>query len=469
MIEELAFVPALEQARRIAAREVSSRELTEMYLARIDRLDPALNAYVHRLDERALELAAQKDAATLRGDELPALHGVPVAIKELSFLAGAPATFASRAMADNLATFDSNPIARLKGAGMVPLGKTNAPEFGTVPYTEPDLFGVCRNPWDLERTPGGSSGGAAAALAAGLCPIAHGSDGGGSLRIPASATGLFTIKPSRGRISNGPLVSSLGMDLTTDGVISRTVADTAALLDVMSGYEPGDASAAPPPTRPYANEVGAAGGLLRVGVVTAPPIGDYAGPVAAALDAMRVALEELGHTVVEVDLPVPEEVMVAFETVWYAMLASQPLDTELFEPRNAHLVGLGRATSAAQAYGAEFRMGQFVREFVGRLHHGLDLLAFPVLTQLPRRIGFHDELSHDEHRHELRATVGATPLVNAAGLPAASVPIHWDPASGLPVGVQLVARYAEEATLVRICSHLELARPWAGRRPPGCV
>jgi Asp-tRNA(Asn)/Glu-tRNA(Gln) amidotransferase A subunit family amidase len=234
----------------------------------------------------------------------------------------------------------------------VPLGKTNAPELGTTPWTEPDLFGPCRNPWDPGRTPGGSSGGAAAALAAGLCPASNGSDGGGSIRIPAAACGVFGLKPTRDRISNGPLLGSFGFELSTRGPITRTVTDAALLLGVMAGAEPGDPGLLPEPARPWTDEVGADPGRLRVGIFAASPFGHLAPPV----------------------------------------------DPE-------------------------------------------DAWAFA------------------------KDLVGATPMVNATGQPAAAIPIHWDPETGLPVGVQLVGRFADEATVLRVAAQLEAARPWADRRP----
>ncbi|MDX1619632.1 MAG: amidase [Nitriliruptorales bacterium] len=466
--DSLPFASAAELARLIADREVSAAELTQLYLERIERYDGDLNAFVHRMDEQALEVAELKDRHTIEGSELPPLHGVPVSIKELAFLEGAPATMATKAMADNIATFDTNIVGRLKQAGMVPIGKTNAPELGSVPYTEPDLFGPCRNPWDLERTPGGSSGGGAAALAAGLCPVSQASDGGGSIRIPASATGLYGLKPSRFRVSGAPLVGSFAMDLSTAGMLTRTVSDSAVLLDLISGYVPGDPGAAPPPPEPFGALVGRDPEQQRIGILTESPVASYSPPAHVALEAMANALEQAGHELVEVTIEVPGHVINAFELIWAAGVASLPFPAEALEPLNAWLTERGTHASAAEVYAAEFQLSAYVRQLVGRFHTEFDLLAFPVLTQLPPRIGEHDGLGDAKSTWDANVDlVGATPMVNATGQPAASVPIHWDDESGLPVGVQLVGRYADEATVLQVSRQLEEVAPWRDRVPPG--
>ncbi len=232
-ITGLAFLPATEQARLVRDREVSAVELAELYLERIDRLDPELNSFVTVCGDEALEAARAADAST---DERP-FRGVPIAVKDLTATAGIRTTYSSRAFADNVPDFDTAVVRRLREAGFVILGKTNTPEFGTVAFTESELNGDTRNPWNTGLTPGGSSGGAAAALAAGLIPLAHGTDGGGSIRIPASCCGVFGLKPSRGRVSTAPFPSLEG--LSTSGPITRSVADAAALLDVLSGLRAG--------------------------------------------------------------------------------------------------------------------------------------------------------------------------------------------------------------------------------------
>ena len=253
---ELAFLPATEQARLVRDREISAVELAELYLERIARLDPELNSFVTARGAEALEDARAADSSESRGP----FHGVPIAVKDLTATKGIRTTYSSRAFTDNVPDFDTAVVRRLREAGFVILGKTNTPEFGTVAFTESELNGATRNPWNPERTPGGSSGGAAAALAAGLIPVAHGTDGGGSIRIPASCCGVFGLKPSRGRVSTAPFPSLEG--LSTSGPITRTVADAAAFLDVLAGYEPGDPWWAPPPERPFAEEPGTSPCLL---------------------------------------------------------------------------------------------------------------------------------------------------------------------------------------------------------------
>ncbi|MGH3442463.1 MAG: amidase [Nitriliruptorales bacterium] len=463
---DLAFAAATEQARLVRESEVSSRELVELYLRRIDARNGDLNAYVHVFADQARELAAVKDDATAGGDELPPFHGVPIAIKELNFLDGFPATLATKSMAQFVAPFDDEVIARLKRAGVVPLGKTNAPELGTVPYTEPELFGASRNPWNLAHTPGGSSGGAAAALAAGLCPAAQGSDGGGSIRIPSSNCGLFGLKPTRDRVSNGPLFGDHAFGLVTNGVLTRTVADAAAFLDVVAGHSPGDPGLLPPPERPFQEEMKADPGRLRVGVATANPFREPAAEVLAAVDDARTLLEELGHDTFDVDVAVPEEVVAAFERLWWALIASQPLPPDTLEPLNRWMVEQGRGTSAADYLAAQFQLQLYTRTMAGRFHHEFDVLLTPVLSELPLRVGELDGLEPPAAWERIRAYACYTPIQNASGQPAASVPLHWDRATGLPVGIQLVGRFADEVTLLRLSARLEEARPWADRRPP---
>lgn len=462
----LAFASVTELAGLVARREVASVELVQLFLDRIDRLDGELNSYVHLLAEDALAQAEAKDGETASGAALPPLHGVPVAIKELSLLAGAPATMAARALSGMVSPVDSASVAALKRAGAIPLGKTNAPEFGTVPYTEPELYGPCRNPWNTDHTPGGSSGGSAAAVAAGLAPVAEASDGGGSIRIPASATGLVGLKPSRFRISSAPLTASFSLDLATNGSVTRTVTDTALLLDLMSGYVPGDPAAAPPPVRPFVDEVGAPPGGLRIGVLEEGPFGAYASPVGEAVARTRELLEEVGHRVEPVTVALPDQVVEAFGRVWMSIVASHPVPTDRLEPFNAWLAERGRDIDAATLYAAEFRLGTYARWFSARFHTDFDLLLLPVLTQLPPSVGSIASLPPQEAWDRAVELVGLTPVMNASGQPSISLPVHRDADTGLPVGVQLVAPYAGEATLLQVAAQLEDRVRWHEARPP---
>jgi amidase len=294
----LMFRPATELARMVRSGEISATELVQTSLERIEELNPGLNAFVQVDAERALATAER----IAPGDERP-FAGVPVAIKNNRPVQGLRLTYGCSLMADYVSDYDHNVTRRLKEAGFVIIGTTTLPEYGILPTSEARLFGPTRNPWDLERTPGGSSGGAAAAVTAGMVPVAHGNDGGGSVRIPAACCGLVGLKPTRGRISAAPELgdSSLGID----GMLTRTVADTAAILDVLAGYEPGDATWAPPPSEPFAASAERAPGRLRIATTTLPPVPDaVVDPMCArAVDEAAALLRSLGHEVEEVDPP----------------------------------------------------------------------------------------------------------------------------------------------------------------------
>jgi amidase len=459
---DLAFLPATQQAELIRRREVSSSELVELYLERIARIDPQVNAFV---TVRPEEARAEAQAADAAAPEAP-FHGVPIAVKDLTATKGVRTTYSSRAYAEYVPDFDAAVVRRLRDAGFVILGKTNTPEFGTTAFTESDLNGVTRNPWDLERTPGGSSGGAAAALAAGLLPVAHGSDGGGSIRIPASCCGLFGLKPSRGRVSAAPFGSLEG--LSTAGPLSRSVADAAALLDVMSGYEPGDPWWAPPPERPFSDEVGDPPGRLRIASTTAPPMevaveADCAAALAAAADL----LADLGHDVVEATPPWAEDdIGLAFISVWQVGPALQPVDDlSLLTPLNRELVELAQSTPAAEYGRTVARLQAFARRVVA-FWEDVDLVLTPTLALPPVPIGWQDAAKGAVP--QLLRNVEFTPftaVANLTGLPAMSLPLHWS-ADGLPVGVHVIGPPAGDALLLRLAAQVEAATPWAGRRPP---
>ncbi len=459
VVDELAFATATEQAELVRRRQVSPVELVETYLERIERLEPQLNAYV--------TVCAEEARASARGAEAePAerpFHGVPLPIKDLNETAGVRTTFSCRAYADYVPTFDGAVVRRLKDAGFILLGKTNTPEFGSTAVTESELNGACRNPWDTARTPGGSSGGAAAAVAAGLAPAAQGSDGGGSIRIPASCCGLVGIKPARGRVSPAPYGGLEG--LSTSGPIARTVGDAAALLDVMQGYETGDPYWAAPPGRPFAEEVGSDPGRLRIAFTTTPPIDVPVDPACvAAADAAARLLGELGHDVEEAR---PDwtgaDLMKTFARAWAVAPALYTDDLSQLEPLNRMLAESARATSSVDYVKATARLRELSRRFV-RFWDDYDLLLTPTLAQLPVEIG---AIASGEPADQFRKAAAFTPftaVVNVTGLPAISLPLAWSD-EGLPVGVQLIGRPADEATLFRLSAQLEQARPWRGRRP----
>jgi amidase len=462
---ELVFTSATEQSRLIRDGEVSSRELVELYLERIERLDDQLGSYVEVLADRARADAAVADERTVSDEELGPLHGVPVSIKDLHFLAGCRLTMGTRSWAAFVSPVDEYSVARLLTAGAVPLGKTNVPEFGTIAHTETSLLGRCATPWDLRRNAGGSSGGAAAALAAGLCALSQGSDGGGSIRIPAAINGLVGLKPARDRISNGPVLGEIGFGLATSGALTRTVADAALALDVMAGYEVGDPGIAPVPPRPWTVELEAPVGQLRVGISRSTPSVPEVlhRSVRDALDATAGHLEALGHEVVEFEFPVPEEAADHVLTMWAASLASQPFDPATYEPVNAWLYEVGQQRSAAAVAAAQFQLQLFSRTVIGATAH-LDALLLPVLTGPSRPNGHYDGWDGEAVFRDQTAFVGMTPLANITGQPAISLPIHHDAQVG-PVGVQFVGRPWDEAGLLRLAAQLEEIAPWHDRHP----
>jgi amidase len=426
-------------------------------LARVD--DDPYNAFTH-IDE---EPEPPRDGP---------FRGVPIAIKDLNDVAGMPTTYSCKAYAKNIAAADAAVTRRIRDAGFVVVGKTNSPEFGTIAQTESELNGACLNPWDTTRTPGGSSGGAAAAVAGGLLPVAHGTDGGGSIRIPASCCGLVGIKPSRGRVSPAPYVSgSLG--LGTSGPLARSVRDAAVLLDVMTGYEPGDQYAAPAPERPYAQEVGRDVGRLRIAVTSTPPIDVPIDPECViALRSACELLSDLGHDVVEATPPwPPDELLHNFVAVWQVGPATAGVeDLTLLEPINRALAEQARETPSP-VYGAAINRLQTVARRVVAFWDDIDVLVTPTLAQLPVPIGWTWQGVDGDPLAAFARQWLFTPFTavfNVTGQPAASLPLHWSD-DGLPVGVQFVARPFQEATLVRLAAQLEAARPWAERFPPALV
>jgi amidase len=450
---------ATAQAELVRSGEASASELVSASLRNIETLDPQLNAFVTLAAEEAEAAAAA---------ELPngPFRGVPIAIKDLTETAGIRTTFSSRAFADYVPVRDPASIRRIKEAGFVIVGKTNTPEFGVTAVTESELNGVCRNPWSREHTPGGSSGGAAAAVASGMIPLGHGSDGGGSIRIPAACCGLFGLKPSRGRISRAPLGNALA-GLSTDGAISWSVRDAAAFLDVLAGYEPGDPFWAPPPERPFLEEVGAEPGRLKIASTVQPAI-DYSVDdvcVAAAREAAEL-LTELGHEVVEATPPWRDpELLDVFATLWQVGPLLYPVqDLSLLTPLNRALAEAAERTPSHVYELANLRFQGFARGIVA-FCLDYDAVLTPALAKPPVPIGwiFQPEDPWEQFRRGGEFTP-FTPVVNVTGQPAVSVPMGFT-RDGLPLGVQLIGRPADEATLLRLSAQIEAARPWAGRRP----
>jgi amidase len=469
---DLMFRSASELAEMVRAGELSARELVQCSLERIEELDPVINAFVEVTPERALAAAEEVEP----GDRRP-FAGVPIAIKNLRAASGLRFTYGCSLMRDFVASYDHNVTRRLKQAGFIVVGTTTLPEYGILPTTEATLFGPTRNPWDLERTPGGSSGGAAAAVAAGMVPVAHGSDGGGSIRIPAACCGLVGLKPQRGRISVAPELGD--SPLSVDGVLTRTVADTAAILDVLAGYEPGDATWAPPPHEPFAHTAARDPSTrLRVAATTLAPVADaVVDPLAAkAVSDATELLRELGHEVEEIDPPwqvdgVRELFGVVFCThiglaiAFSGTVAGREPTSEDMEPMSWAIYSMVQKMNAVQGLGASARLQAFTRGLVEFLAP-YDVLLTPALAERPLPLGTLDPAAPDPMATFTRSGLFTpfTPVFNASGQPGVSLPLfHGD--DDLPLAVQLVGRPAQEGPLLALAAQLEAAQPWAQRRP----
>ena len=467
---------ALELADSIASGELSPVEITDHYLGRIDRLNADTGAFYTVTAELALEqaAAAEKLAADSRrtGDRasLPALNGVPIPIKDLNMVAGVRMTMGCSLFADTIAPEDDYVVAELRKAGIVITGKTATPEFGLPCYTETKIGPPARTPWDLSRSAGGSSGGAAAAVAAGLAPAAQGSDGGGSIRIPASVCGLFGIKPSRGRISGGPLMPDLS-GLSTDGPIARTVADAAHLLDVMACSYPGDMYIMPPlpDGETFLGHARREPGKLRIGrsltnVVPGATVHDDC--VAAYEDASKL-LADLGHEVIDVELPFGSDAVPMFELLWYSMATLAPIDPAQEEellPLTRYLRSKGAKVTAGELIFAQAYLQGVMRSALTLLN-SYDAFLSPTLASPPVPIGYFDEVDPAENFERQKRFTPYTALYNISGQPAVNLPLYWN-SDGLPIGVMLAGRLGDEATLIALSAQIEAARPWRDRHPP---
>jgi amidase len=471
-VSDLLFRPITELAELVRSGDVSSRELVEESLARIDEVDGEINAFTFTDPDAAL---AAGDAVS-SGDDRP-FAGVPIAIKDLAVaVAGWPLTNCSDLYADFTPDYDSFVARRLREAGFIFIGRTASPEFGIVPVTESRRFGPTRNPWDTNRTPGGSSGGSGAAVASGMVPVAHASDGGGSIRIPASCCGLVGLKATRGRISRGPEFGD--SFLATDGTLCRTVADAAATLDILAGYEPGDATWAPPPSAPFAEAVGRDPGKLRIGFTTKPPMGADPDPesVRGAEEAAKL-LESLGHEIVPIEHEWPaDEIVATFVDLWAglvsvgiaygAVLGYEPAP-EKVEALSWDLFEKGLQTPSTKYLGSLTRLQQISRELVG-LWSDMDILLTPGLGQRPVPIGTIDtQKENDPITALIPDSSDFTPYTaiwNVTGQPAISLPLLQGD-DGLPTSIQLVGAPIREEQLLSLAAQIEAERPWADRRP----
>lgn len=479
-------------AELIRSGEVTAADVIEAAIERIEERNPAINAVIWKLYDRARASVSRKP---LEGP----FAGVPFLLKDLGLAyRGAPLTNGSRSLVDYVPNFNGTLADRYEAAGLVVLGKTNVPEFGLSPVTEPELHGQTNNPWDLDLSCGGSSGGAAAAVAAGMVPMAHASDGGGSIRIPASLTGLFGLKPTRGRTPAGPVMGESWFGLSSAHAVTRTVRDSAALLDATHGPEPGDPYAAPTPTRRFLEEVATPPGKLSIALATEPILGTQTDDSCrwAVHEAGRL-LESLGHHISYVEVPVEREAWTeafltlgAGEAAVLLDMTAELAGKESPDPADYELVtwvlgAVGRKLSAGDMAKAMIEIRSAGRA-MARFHEQFDILVTPTLG---RPAIAHGELAPNLAERALltslrRAPVGPalmsvyhrladkvtepipnTPLFNMTGQPAMSVPLYWTD-GGLPVGVQFVASFGEDGLLFRVASQLEQAQPWFDRRPP---
>jgi amidase len=471
---QLHELSALDAAAAVRRREVSPVELVEHALHRLAEQDGRVGAFVTVTADDALDQARVAEATVARADDpstLPPLFGVPTAIKDLSATAGVPTMLGSRAFADWVPDYDDNVVALLRKAGTISLGKTTTPEFGLPCYTEPAVGPSARTPWDLTRSAGGSSGGAGAAVAAGIVPIAQGSDGGGSIRIPASVCGLVGLKTSRGRISKGPMdidASRLGVT----GPLAHTVRDAAAFLDAVAGPQVGDPDPLPalPAGESYLRWCDREPGRLRIGRYVDSPMGSELDPqVRAAWEQASALLAGLGHEVEDVAAPVPAEAVAGFETVWAVTAAMAPVPPEredLLRPLTRYWRDRGRAVSGPEFAHAIGTLNLLARRGITATAH-LDAVLTPTVALLPRPIGWfvgEDDDPHADFQRQ-KAFTPYTALYNTTGQPAISLPLYVS-AEGLPIGMMLVGRPAGEAPLLALAAQLEAALPWSERRPP---
>jgi amidase len=473
-VGEATWLDATAQAELVRRGEVSPAELTEAAIARIEELNPKLDAVIRtRFDAARREVAA--DAVLPYGP----FRGVPMLFKDLGCtLAGEPTAFGIGPLRDVAFPFTSYLAEHFLAAGFVPLGRTNVPELGTTVTTEPRSFPPARNPWNLGHSTGGSSGGSAAAVASGMVAVAHANDGGGSIRIPASECGLVGLKPTRGRVSQGPLVGEGWAGSTIDGSVTRTVRDAAGILDVIGRPMPGDPYWAPPLPRPLAQEVGADPGRLRIGFLDRPGLEGYLDDPdcrAAVAGAARL-LESLGH---HVDESAPaamfeQEIIPNFNAIIAAdteatmrafeLLLGRPIGEDEIEPRNVGYRRAGRDLSAV----AYLQSRSWIEMWARRMADwwtSHDLLLTPTVGAPPPELGWFTAAGPEEEGARIVSFIPYTAQFNMTGQPAISLPLHWTQ-GGLPVGVQLVAAYGREDLLVRVASQLEQAAPWSDRHPP---
>jgi amidase len=471
LANELHKFDATAQAELIRKKEIKPVELVEAVIDLIEKINPQINAVVTKMydDARAGVKSELKEAP---------FSGVPFLLKDLlAAYKGVPMSSGSRYLKDYVPNRDSELVSRYRRAGMIVVGKTNTPEFGILPTTESELFGAARNPWNTDYTTGGSSGGSAAAVAAGIVPMAHANDGGGSIRIPASCCGVFGLKPTRARNPLGPNFGDIFSGLVVEHAVSRTVRDSALLLDATSGYMPGDPYCAPVPDRPFIKEIGADTGKLRIAFFSEAPLGTpvHEDCIAAVEDTVKLLID-LGHEVVQTAPEINSEMMSnSFMTIWASgvtwtiqsmsnAIGRTPAEGEL-EPCTHALNEMGKKVTASD-YLLSVQYHQILARQIADFMNNYDILLTPTLGSPPLKLGSFASTPENPLAGMQVATefVPFTPICNITGQPAMSVPLYWN-AEGLPVGTHFIGRYGDEATLFRLASQLEQARPWAHRRP----
>ena len=480
-------------AELIRKKDISAKEVCEEAIGRIEKVNPSLNAVITPM----YEIAKKSLGAGLPDGPFT---GVPFLLKDLlGAYAGVPLTGGSRAFRNYIPAHDSELVARYKKAGFVTLGKTNCPEFGLLGVTEPELFGPTRNPWNTDRTPGGSSGGSAAAVASGMTPLASGGDGGGSIRIPSSHCGLFGLKPTRGRNPTGPDHGALWQGAAVEHVITRSVRDSAAVLDATCGADTGAPYIIPPPVRPYREEVGLAPGSLTIAFNTRSPLDTEVHPECVkAVEDAAILLQKLGHRVEEARPSLDgKKLASSYLTMYFGEIAADIEELKEILGRKATRDDVEALTWTLGLLGRTFSASYFVKAIrewdraarvMGRFNEKYDLYLTPTVASPPVKIGELQPKPAEQVAMKIVNALGLgtllkmsgmtdklaiqslsktpfTQLANFTGLPAMSVPLHWT-RDGLPIGVHFIGRFGDEATLLRLAAQLEKARPWFEKRPP---
>ncbi len=463
------FTSAIDAAAAVREHKVSPLELVDAALERVDRLNPTLNAVIWRNDEQARSVARKLGDEIANGlSDLPPFAGVPIPIKDLTPVHGWPVTYGSHGAPDGTSDEGELVTEAFKKAGFILCGRTNTPEFGPLTVTENARYGITRNPWDTNHTPGGSSGGAGASVASGMFAVAHANDGGGSIRIPASCCGLVGLKPARGRV---PSHVPGWQGMAIEGALSRTVADTAAILDCISGPDPHAWSNAPAPEKPFAKVVGTDPGSLRVALLVTSALGLPITPEPmAALERAGALFEQLGHKVFTIDKDVfhPDSIQPFLDVINTGFAEYEGIDWEKVEPHNKASYAAAMGADSLTPIRALGQLQRLTRQVVAKWGQEFDILVTPTMSIEPPTAGSVLAEVHanpDAPAMTVVAMVAFTAVYNITGQPAISLPLHWTPA-GIPIGVQIVGGPWQEALLLQVASQLEEAAPWSGRRPP---